>query len=41
MMPVVETPEEEEACDDTPVASATSTRTPSSSTSGVIITGFI
>ena len=41
MMPVVEIPVEEKACDNTPVASATSTRTASSSTIELISTGFI
>ena len=36
MMPVVETPEEEMACDDTPGATSTSTGTPSSSATEVI-----
>ena len=41
MMPVVETPEEEKAYDDTPGATYTSTGTPSSSATEVISTGFI
>ena len=36
MMPVVETPEEEMACDDTPGATSTSTGTPSSSATEVL-----
>ena len=36
MMPVVETPEEEMACDDTLGATSTSTETPSSSAKEVI-----
>ena len=36
MMPVVETPEEEMACDDTPGATSTSTGTPPSSANEVI-----